>query len=224
MSDKLWPELFHKRDQAMTLTAAQKTTLKTDIAANTNTVVIGGTTFQIKDIGVGDRSTEAAQKVAAWYNLLCAVDFFGNYSSVPADAIFNAVSWKNYTPTDPGPTDTAQNAAIHAARTALAGAFQMNLQTMLIGRATIDATKASTVQGLKDCTNADMPMGTAGAAVKGGWSGASGVIAALCRKGTNAEKLFANTSGGSGADSTHAATFTVEGSLSSQDILDAWAS
>ena len=49
----------------MPLTQAQLQTLKTDIAANTNTVTFGGSPVQIKDL---PNSPDANAEIAAWYS------------------------------------------------------------------------------------------------------------------------------------------------------------
>lgn len=55
----------------MPLSPAQMTTLLADIAANTATVVVGGVTVQINQIGAAGKppkGTDSAAEVAAWYN------------------------------------------------------------------------------------------------------------------------------------------------------------
>ena len=197
----------------MTLTAAQLATWKTDITANTNTVLIGDVPTAINTLNINNG--DHAFAIAAWYNGLASPDFFGNYHNVPASAVMNAVTWKNFTPTDAVPTDTSLNVDIHQGRTLLAQSYQFNLQTMLVGRDIIDATKASIVGGLKDCLNTNIPTGASGAGQKCGWSAVQTI---LCRKGSRIEKLLADTSGGTGADNTHAATFTFEGNVTDTDL------
>lgn len=208
------------------LTPAQLTALKADIAANANTIDFGGQ-VQIKDL---PNSNDANNEIALqWYRKMPASDFFGNYARVPAESVFNAINWKNYTMADlpavaavPSAPTTAETYALnlHVARATFANGFAMNLQTMLIGRTNIDATKSSMVSGIKDATNADMPTGANGASLKGGWAGIQKI---LCRKGNNIEKLLATiTAGtGTGADDTHAAVFTYEQIITGDDITQA---
>ena len=101
------------------LTSAQAATLATDIAANTNTVVYdandgqGPQTVQIKNtpvIGIVDDA------IAAWYNLLTTVDFFGNYSKVPLSTIVGAIAWKKLTPIDAIPTTPSLSVELWTAR------------------------------------------------------------------------------------------------------------
>lgn len=202
----------------MPLTAAQKTALTNDINANTATAP--GTSGQIKDL---THNADNADAVAKWYNLFPGTDFFGNYKNVPINDIKGAITFKNYTPADVVPTADVLTATIHMARTAFAQAFAMNINNLFVAGATFDATNPSLVAALKDATNTDMPTGVAGANQKGGWGGASGVQTKLCRKGTNAEKLFATTGAGAdGSSATQAATFTFEGALTVNDIRDLW--
>lgn len=202
----------------MNLTSTQATTLKNDIAANT-TVITNPTTgqaTQIKNIPIDDGG--GANAIAAWYNLPCATDFFGNYATVPVEDIFNALLWKNYTPTDAVPTLDVLSATIYQARAAFAAAYQINIQTMLIGRLILNATKENIVSGLKDATNTNMPTGASGASQKGGWATVQTII---CRKATNLEKLFADLAGGNGGSNTTAATFVLEGSITGENVFAA---
>src|SRR5690242_4478781 len=136
-----------------TLTTAQKTTLKNDLTANTNTVLINGVATAINVVPHGAQN---AQTIADWYNLLCAVDFFGNYAEVPLSAVKGAIAFKNYTPTDPVPTADVLSATIHMARSLFAQTFQLSLNNLFITGATFDATNATLVSALKDATNTDM--------------------------------------------------------------------
>lgn len=207
----------------MELTSAQLGTLNGDITADQSGAA---TAFKANPT---DQSL--AQALADLYNAPAASDFFGNYKKVPVSDIFNTVAWKNYTMTDKPPTAAAPSTptvaetyalSLHMSRAAFANAFQMNIQTLLISRDFFDATKSSLVSALKDATNTNMPTGSAGADLKAGWGGASGVQTILCRKGTRAEKLFADTSVANGSTNLLAATFVQEGTLVYNAIQDAW--
>lgn len=213
----------------MALTAAQITALHDDIAANANTVLINNVSTQIKN--VAHDQGDNAFAVAAWYNLFAAVDFFGNYSSVPLGAIKAAIAHKNYTPGDQPPASgaTAQatnDALLYLNRMLLGQSFQMEINNLLLVGNTFDATNASLVSSLKDATNTDMPLGANGVAQKGGWGGASGVQSVICRKGNRVEQLLATKgAGGSNTDGStnlKAATFTYEGIIGVPDIVSAW--
>jgi hypothetical protein len=69
----------------MPLTDAQKTTLKNHINANTTEIVVGGVTYQIKDV---PNSLDTAQDVANWYNGLTANYWVWNASVLLADIYF----------------------------------------------------------------------------------------------------------------------------------------
>lgn len=180
----------------MALTAAQKTTLKNDIANNANTVVIGGTTFQIKNIGVDDRSQEAAQKVADWYNLTASPGF---------------TIWKKLVPL----ADIAKKLN----GTELAGLTSLNhtrLQTVvaLINAASgLDASLADQRQFFDDIFS-----GSGGATTR------ASLLVLWKKLATNAEKLT-NFSSGTGSDASPATTAAEIGmnfQLSTGDIFDAW--
>jgi hypothetical protein len=195
----------------MSLTAAQQTTLATNIQANANTVTFNGVPTVISAI---PHSSDGAFAVAAWYNLLTA-SFFGNYRSVPLSAIRGAIVWKNLTSLAPMPaspsTDTAPMTWINACIN-----DQLNLEILLgLGASgTFDATPHVIWQGLKDCLSG-VNSKADGTAQSAGWAA---VQVILCRLGTNAEKLFADLTNGTGADNTHAAAFTFEGALSQNDV------
>lgn len=204
----------------MPLTTGQNTALKNDILANTATIPAGQpwtnsfAGVQVKNVPNND---DGNFTIAGWYNQLASPNFFGNYSVVPASDIFNAVTWKNLTPTDAVPTDTALNVAIWNARNAMCQTLQMNIQTLLLGRTTIDATKGKIRSAFQDALST-VPSGAGGASVDAGWTATQKI---LCRKLTFMEKLVADTSTGAGDSNTTAATTTFEGLLSNGDVSTA---
>jgi hypothetical protein len=80
------------------LTSAQLAALKADLTANTNTVVVGGTTFPINSNDVllsnhtGAASPEAAARVAEWYNTTASPDYWLWRSSVSRSDVYNTTS------------------------------------------------------------------------------------------------------------------------------------
>ena len=205
----------------MKMTNAQLATLKANIAANANTIP-AGQSWSGAFVGLAintlpyQTNADAAVAIAGWYNQVATPNFFGNYSSVPLTDIKNAVAYKNFTPVDPVPVADVLSATIHMARTTLAAAFAMNLNNLLLGGSgTLDCTKPNIVQGLKDTLNTGMPTGANGNPLDGGWNVVKTVI---CRLGTFLEKVFADISGGSGADNGHAATFVLEGAIDYQTV------
>jgi hypothetical protein len=94
---------------------------------------------------------------------------------------------------------------------------QMNLQNMLVGRSSIDSSKANIREGLRDATIA-IPAGTAGALVYPGTANGTAVMNACLRAttATRFEKLFS-----SGAATTGAVTaevLVIEGLLSVEEV------
>ena len=203
----------------MSLSPTQQQQLAADIAANANTIPAGQPwtgSFAGVAVSAVPHTADGAFAVAGWYNQTASPAFYGNYASVPVATIRNCINWAKLTPVD-APSST--NAAMFMA----CQGCQWNLELMgLIGTSgTIDCTKKNVVQGLNDALKA-VPSGAGGAAQDAGWSGTTGVKQNICRAGTNAEKLFADASGGTGVDTSHAATFTFEGSISDADIRTIW--
>lgn len=145
-----------------------------------------------------------------YYNGPASPDFFVFRRDVPVDDVFDRVNWANMTPS-PAP-DTTQ---AWANRSLACQGKQFNLQTLLVGKTTIDATKSSLRSGLQDALT-DLPSGAAGALRQAGWTQVQTILARLATRG---EKLFANTSNGDGASAATAATARVEGAISIDDFI-----
>src|SRR5512142_1033206 len=84
------------------LTAAQQTTLKTNLAANTNTVLINGVATAINVVPQGFQN---AQTIADWYNLTVSPNYFVWHSQVNVNDVLNNLTWANFTPA-PAPDTT----------------------------------------------------------------------------------------------------------------------
>lgn len=109
-------------------------------------------------------------------------------TDAPVQDILDNILWANYTPNVTITTAiTQQTAAQCAAASGYCDNKQFNLQIMLQGRDTFNATKKSQVNGLKDATTA-LPTGNNFNAKDAGWTG---IIPVLQRQATYAEKLFA---------------------------------
>lgn len=203
----------------MSLTPQQLAALATDIAANTATAP--GTTGAIKDL---PHTQDNAFAVAAWYNLTASPNFFAYYSSVPLAAVRGAIQWKRLTPADPVPTTPALTVQVWQARNEMCQTIQKQIE-LLMGVNGVDATQNRVVQGFNDALSA-VPSGNGGAAQDAGWAIANGVQSVLNRTVTNAEKLFANTTNGSGANPTGTTTgpavCTFEGQVSPDDVRSIW--
>lgn len=145
----------------------------------------------------------ADQELANWFNT--ATTFVVWKTNAVVKDIEDQIQWANYTPTDvPGADATMAyaNRGIHAQTK------QINLQILLQGRDTIDATKASIRAGLQDATS-KLYTGVGGAQVGAGWTA---VLVQLKRMASRAEAALAT---GSGTDAT-------PGLLVYEGVLGSW--
>lgn len=207
----------------MPLTPAQITALAADIAANTATAP--GTQGAIKDLA---HTHDNAFAVALWYNLTASPSFFGYYSTVPIAAVRGAIQWKKLTPADAIPTTPALTVQVWQARNDMCQTLQFNLELIMGTQpdGSLDATPNRIVQGFNDALSA-VPSGASGVSQDAGWAIPNGVQSVLNRKGTNAEKLFADTTNGSGANNTGTTTGPAsfgpfEGAIQPSDINGIW--
>jgi len=183
------------------LTTQQLQAIKADIAASA-------------DMNTLPANSDGSFEIARLYNLPSTTDVWR--TDAPTKAIFDAINWAAFTPTDaPDATATYTN-RILAIQTK-----QMNLQNMLTGRDAIDASKANIRAGLRDAVIA-LPSGANGAAVSAGGASGATVLAACVRKATRLEKLL--SSGPVTTGTTSANVMGWEGSVSYQEIDAAKAS
>lgn len=187
---------------AQTLTSAQLTTLKNDIAANTNTPS-DGSVYASTPINQIPNNDDGNTAIAGWYSKVASPTFYVYRTNVPIDDIRDQINWSNMTPADaPDGTQTWLN------RATAAQGKQFNLQLLLTSSTgTINAAKPNIRAGLTDALT-NFPTGTGGALLSGGW----GTVRdnALARAALRIEKLFAT---GSGATAATAATMAVEGAI-----------
>jgi hypothetical protein len=153
----------------MILNDAQMAILATDMQANAASLNLGDTVGQ-----------------AAFYNANAVPDYFVWNPSTSTKDVMDAITWANLTP-----ADAPDGTAAWTNRALACQGKQFNVQTMLVGRDTIDATKANLVAGLQDALT-NVPSGVSGASKSGGWAN---VKIALTRKATRLEKLFATGNG-----------------------------
>jgi hypothetical protein len=180
----------------MSPTAPQLATLKADIAANTNTVLINGTPTQIKLVPA---SPDNAAAVAAWYNQAAAGPYRVWDTAASLKAIRAAVDLSKYTPSDSvpnaGSTTTVTNDQLVYQNRALACQLKQANATILIQgppEATVDCTGQQFRQSFSDCMTL-IPSGVSGASTNAGWgtAGSPGAVRlAMQRPATNVEKLF----------------------------------
>lgn len=176
----------------MALNASQLAILKADIAADPT-------------LNSKPNNSDGNYDIAAAYNLAATPDYFVWSNSVAVDVIYDNIVWANLTPTDaPDTTQQWLNRAM------MCQGKQFNLQTMLQGKSFFDAGRATFRAGLQDALT-NVPSGAAGATVSAGWVP---VKAAITRKATRIEKLFASGSGSTGTPST----LIVVGPISYQEV------
>jgi len=150
--------------------------------------------------------------VAACLNALVPA-FFVYRTEIPVAEVFDAIIWANFTPSDAIPTDSSLNSDVYQSRQIACQTKQMNLQTMLMGQASLNSAKPNVRAGLQDALTG-IPSGTFGAPRAAGWTTVRDTV--LARVATRAEKLYAT--GGNGASAATAATLTFEGVITTQDV------
>lgn len=182
----------------MALTTAQYAALKADILANS-------------DLNSLPMSNTGHTEIARLYNLASTTDVWRTDASV--SSIADAINWAAYTPTDL--PDTTQ---IYMSRVLVIQTKQMNLQMMLQGRSTLDASKANIRAGLRDAVTA-LPSGTAGAAISAAGAGGVTVLNALVRKALRIEKLFMGSTATTGTITANLLVY--EGTITPDDVATA---
>jgi len=193
----------------MSLTAAQKTALKTDILANTNTVLYQGVSTQIKLV---PNTSDGNQAVADWYNQLASPAYIV-WRDLPMLDVLNLITFANMTPLDAVPTTPDLTVQVWTARSTACQGKQFNLQNLIFGRETAPMKRTNYRAALQDALT-NIPAGAAGALVSANWVG---VRDAAKFSATNFEKLRATGSGTSGTPSD----LEYEGSISGGDVHDA---
>lgn len=180
------------------MTPAQLATLKADILAN-------------PDLASQPLTNLGSIAIRDLYNTASTTDVWR--TEAPVKDIYDAIDWSKFTP-----ADAADGTAIYTNRVLLIQTKQMNLQSMLQGRATVDASKANVRAGLRDAVIA-LPAGAAGASVAAGGASGVTVLTALTRKATRFEKLFSTSTATTGTVTAN--LLVLEGSVSSDDIQTA---
>ena len=219
------------------MTPAQLQTLKTDLAANTNTVLINGVATPINTITGAAQTVGAAYAVANWYNQNTNPAYYVVCTNADVTAIKNQINLAKYTP---NPAPTSSNGAQASAAAAYAQVKLWNLDR-LIGppNSTFDATRNQNVKSLNDAVT-NLPCGAGFANIAdAGWGSTptTGIWSLLSRVCLNIEKLFASAAGQAASslvpllyDGTSAqgaqgnpSVMTFEGTISETDIQQAWA-
>jgi hypothetical protein len=196
------------------MTPAQITALGTHIRQNTDPIPAGLGGFegvQVKDV---PNTSDGRHVVAAYYSLLVSPDVYGWNKAASIEAILNALNYTNYTPNENPAQATEVNGQTWENRAMLVQIKQINLQLLLQGRTTFDATRANLRAGLQDATE-NLPTGNNGAARTGGWAA---IQLTLSRAMRRVEVVLRNA--GAGGSGTQAAPYTVdhEGTCQPNDV------
>lgn len=181
------------------LTTAQLTTLKAAIAAET-------------DAGfVALRASGATGAMADWYNVEATPAHSVWGTSVAVNAINDAIDFAAYTP-----NGTIDGTAAVTNRQLAAQTKLMSLQHPMMGRETLNCSKARVRGGLLDAVM-NLPTGNNGAIQSAGGVDGSRVMTALTRPATRGEKLFTLAAVTTGTVSAFRLTF--EGNFTNEDIV-----
>jgi hypothetical protein len=184
------------------LTQAQRATLRTDIVALSQNGQPLATAIANEDY----------QFIADYYNAKQAT--LGWNTETPIKAIRDSISWTSYTQ-----TDSPDSTVIFTNRALAIGIKQMNLQNILSGDVTLDASKAGIRAGLRDSV-ISLPSGANGALVSAGGVSGVNVLTACTRQSSKLELMFANAAVQTGTVS--AVIYTVQGDIYQQEISDVW--
>ena len=184
------------------LTTTQSATLAADIAAD-------------PVLNALPHNSDGAFEIARQYNLPANPLFYVWRSDASVDNIFDAITWASMTPADvPSAADSVQLIQTQINRGLICQSKQINLQILLQGRTTLNATKLKVRQALTDSLQS-VPAGVNGANLDAGWIP---VKATLYRPATRLEKLL--VTGGSGTTGVPA-TMGYVGTISYQEAEQA---
>lgn len=182
----------------MELTPAQLATVAADILAK-------------PDLNSQPLNRDGSYQIYLLYNAVSATDVWR--TDAPVQDIYDAIDWSKYTP-----TDAPDGTAIFTNRLLAIQTKQMNLQNMLQGRSTVDASKANLRAGLRDAV-IGLPAGANGALITAGGASGATVLAALTRKALRIEALFAALPATTG--NTTAQLLVWQGQIDLNSILQA---
>lgn len=161
--------------------------------------------------------------IAAALNQLDVPPFPVWRTNVGAQEIFDAISWAVYTPAD-AVTDAALPDALSAERatTRLMAiqTKQLNLQNMLIGRQTLDFSKANIRAGLQDAV-IQVPSGAAGALRAPGGAQGVTVLSIGLRNATRAERVLIKPGGAVVTGGVSGSVLIFEGLITPDDVTAA---
>lgn len=201
----------------MTLTASQKTTLKTDIAANTTT--ING--VQIKDL---PNTSDNNFAIAQWYSGVASPAYKVWDTACQRSALRAATDLSKFTPADTPPASgtTVQltnDALLFQNRALVCQLKQTNAFTLIQGEGAVDCTASQFRLSFNDCMAA-VPSGASGANTNAGWGSQASpgaVRLAMQKDATNIQKLLAVAGSGTGAAGN--VSGDARGSITNPDAL-----
>ncbi len=150
-------------------------------------------------------TTRDSTVLVAWFNEVNVTPFYVWKTSVSTSDIYDNITWANFTP-----SDTPDGTQIWANRSLACQGKQFNLQTILVGRDSVNPTKSNIRSGLQDALTG-IPSGASGATKSGGWNN---VQAIMYRNTTRAEQLLSTGTGTTGSP----ALMGFEGSISQNDV------
>lgn len=183
----------------MSLTSAQLAAVKADILAS-------------GDLNANPNNADGNFAIAALYNQLASPDYFVWQTSVPVDAIADAIVFANMTPAQaPDGTQAWANRALQCQ------GKQFNLQNLLLGKSSINAAKANIRAAFQDCLT-QLPSKSDGTNQAAGWVQ---VQLAMSRKATRVEKLLVNAGAGGNGTQATPSTMGYEGAISYTDVEQA---
>lgn len=187
----------------MALTLAQKQTLKAAIDGNPTWAAY-------------PQNSDGYADLAAVLNQTASPAFTVWRTDAPVANIIDAVTWANYTPNDAvGGSDTDPLLSRKIGWLLTAQTKQMNLQLMLQGRDTLNASKATLRAGLRDAVIL-VPTGVGGANTAPGGASGVNVLTACIRSATEGEKILSGALEQTGTVSANVLGF--EGNLSGADV------
>lgn len=184
----------------MTLTTTQLQTLRAAILSSS-------------DLNSYPSNSDGAFEIARLLNLTSSPVVMVWKTDTKVSDILDAINWPSYTPTDVPDLTTAYTNRLLAVQTK-----QMNLQNMLIGRETIDTSKANIRSGLRDAV-IQLPTGPSGSLVTAAGVGGSNVLNACTRQARRVEVILAGAPATTG--SVTAKLLEFEGEINYQDVIEA---
>ncbi len=182
----------------MSLTPAQLPALKAAILAETDPTFVG-----YRNNGQTGLMTEFFNLPATPTHAVWATD-------VVVGAVQDAIDYTAYTPNGTIDATAAVTNRLLAAQTK-----QMNLQLMLQGRETLNASRNRTRASLLDAVT-NLPTGNSGALQSAGGADGARVLNACTRPATRAEKLYTVSTATTGTVTANVLVF--EGSISEADV------